>query len=404
MLRIGLTGGVGAGKSTVAERFREHGAVVIDADVIAREVVEPGTEGLAELVEAFGVGVLDARGALNRPVLAEKVFSQEDQRLKLNSILHPRIAARTRELMAAVPESTIVVHDVPLLVENDLGAHYHLTIVVHASEDTRLRRLVQFRGMSEVDARNRILAQASDEQRREAADVWLINEGSHDVVLAQVDRLWSDRLVPFEANIRLRRARTPSPARIAPYDHQWPAQARRAMARLRAASGTGALRIDHIGATAVPGLPARDIIDLQITVSALSNADAFSERLIDSGFLRAEGEWFDEPQDGSSDPWPKRFHYSADPARPINVHVRSTQTPAWRLALLFRDWLRENPDERLAYASVKEELATRYATDVSVDGDTAESYAAAKRQWVNQAFFRAEEWAMRTGWSLRQHD
>src|SRR5690349_19395640 len=129
MLRVGLTGGIGSGKSTVARRLAEHGAVVIDADKIAREVVEPGTDGLAEIHAAFGDDVI-SDGALDRAALAQRVFTDETARATLNGIVHPRIGARTGELMAAAPADAIVVHDVPLLVENHLGPAYHLVLVV----------------------------------------------------------------------------------------------------------------------------------------------------------------------------------------------------------------------------------------------------------------------------------
>ena len=160
MLRVGLTGGIGAGKSTVAARLAEHGAVVIDADAIAREVVEPGTPGLAELAEAFGREILTPHGELDRQALAAKAFSDEESRKRLNAIVHPKIGARTAELTAAAAPDAILVHDVPLLVENGIGALYHLTIVVDAPVETRVRRLVESRGMAEQDARARIAAQA----------------------------------------------------------------------------------------------------------------------------------------------------------------------------------------------------------------------------------------------------
>ncbi|MEU0515555.1 dephospho-CoA kinase [Amycolatopsis sp. NPDC006125] len=393
MLRVGLSGGIGAGKSTVAARLVEHGAVHVDADAIAREVVEPGTEGLAKVVEAFGADVLGEDGRLNRPALAAKAFADEDSRRRLNGILHPLIGARTAERMAEVPPDGIVLHDVPLLVEGGYAPNYHLVVIVDAPEETRVRRLTELRGMSEADARARIKAQASDEQRRAVADVWLDNSGAAEDVLSEVDRLWRERLVPFEENVRLRRPRPPMPPKVVPYDGTWPAQAARALARLRLLTAGRALRVDHIGSTSVPGLPAKDVLDLQVTVSTLAQADEFADVLSDAGFLRAEGEWWDDPQ-GGGERWEKRFHYGADPARPVNVHVRSTATPAWRLALLFAAWLRANPDERDAYAEVKAALAEAHATDASVD-----AYAEAKQSWVNEGFQRAEEWAERTGWS-----
>ncbi|TVT59357.1 dephospho-CoA kinase [Amycolatopsis rhizosphaerae] len=394
MLRVGLTGGIGAGKSTVATRLAEHGAVLIDADALAREVVEPGTPGLAALTEAFGPEILTAEGTLDRPALAARAFADEASRQRLNGILHPLIGARTAELMAAAPPDAIVVHDVPLLVEGRLGAAYHLVLVVDAPVETRIRRLVDVRGMSEDDARARIAAQASEEQRRAAADVWLDNGGTPDVVLAEVDRLWADRLVPFEANIRLRRPRTPQSPVIVPYDPEWPAQAERALARIRMVAGERAVRADHIGSTSVPGLPAKDLLDLQLTVSTVEDADALADALSDAGFPRAEGEWFDDPQSGA-EPWVKRFHFGADPGRRVNLHVRTLQTPAWRLALLFPAWLRATPAERDAYAAVKRKLAEAHANDGNGAG-----YATEKQGWVNAAFERAEAWAAETGWTV----
>ncbi|HJQ45442.1 MAG TPA: dephospho-CoA kinase [Amycolatopsis sp.] len=393
MLRVGLTGGIGAGKSTVAARLAEHGAVLIDADVIAREVVEPGTEGLAELIAAFGDGILTPEGALDRPALAARAFGDAASRARLNGIVHPRIGARTAELMAEVAPDAIVVHDVPLLVENGMGPRYHLVLNVGAPVETRVRRLVEVRGMTEADARVRIAAQAQEPQRRAVADVWLDNGSTQDVVLAQVDRLWADRLVPFEANVRLRRPRADRSPKIVPYDETWPVQAERALDRIRVAVGERALRADHIGSTSVPGLPAKDILDLQLTAATLDDADEFADALSEAGFVRATGEWWDDAPDGDGT-WPKRFHFGADPARPVNLHVRSPQTPAWRLALLFPAWLRDNPAERDAYAEVKRKLADAHAGDGSV-----ESYAAEKQEWVSAAFRRAEDWASRTGWT-----
>ena len=393
MLRVGLTGGIGAGKSTVANRLAEHGAVLVDSDRIAREVVEPGTEGLARLVEEFGAGILAADGSLDRPVLAAKAFADDESRRRLNAIVHPLVGARTGELMAAAKPDSVVVHDIPLLVENGLATAYHLVVIVDAPVEVRVRRLVSARGMAEDDARARIRAQASTEQRRAVADVWLDNGGAEDAVLAEVDALWADRLVPFEANVRLRRPRPPMSPKIAGYDLTWPAQAERVLARVRAAAGELVRRADHIGSTAIPGLPAKDVLDLQLTVSALDDADTLRELLGDAGFPRLAGDWCDDAQDGG-EPWPKRLHVGADPKRPVNLHVRSVETPAWRLALLFRDYLRVHPDERDDYRDVKLRLAEAHAGDGSV-----EAYADEKQEWVNAAFGRAEKWAAATGWT-----
>lgn len=152
MLRVGLSGGIGSGKSTVSARLSELGAVVIDADAIAREVVAPGTRALAEIVARFGSAVVTAEGALDRPALGQVVFADPAARRDLESITHPRIAERTAELMAAAPADAVVVHDVPLLVEKSMGSSYDLVVIVWASEQERLRRLVRDRGMNPEEA------------------------------------------------------------------------------------------------------------------------------------------------------------------------------------------------------------------------------------------------------------
>lgn len=397
MLRVGLTGGIGSGKSTVARRLAEHGAVVIDADRIAREVVEPGTDGLAELRTAFGDDII-SDGALDRAELARRVFTDEAARATLNGIVHPRIGARTAELMAAAPRDAVIVHDVPLLVENHLGPAYHLVLVVHAPEEERVHRVVRDRGMDEQDARARIRAQATEEARRAAADVWLDNGGSPDEVLAVVDGLWADRLVRYEANVRLdRRARYGTPRLVEP-DPTWPAQADRLRGRIAHAAGDLARRVDHIGSTSVAGLPAKDVIDLQVTVASIADADAMAHQLAAAGFPKAPEIDHDNPKPYAPDvaQWQKRFHGCADPGRVTNVHLRVEGSPGWRYALLFPDWLRANPAERDDYLAVKKDLAARFATD----DDTA-NYADAKEAWFDAAGPRAEEWAQRCGWQPR---
>ena len=188
-MRVGLTGGVGAGKSTVAKLLAEHGAVIIDADAIAREVVEPGTPGFAAVVDAFGDEVVGADGALDRPKLASIVFADDEQRSRLNAIVHPLVGQRTTELMSAAPDGAIVVYDVPLLVESGLAEGFDFVLVVEASVPTRLARLAA-RGMPEDDARNRIAAQASDEQRRAVANAVVRNDGSLDDLRVQVEDVW----------------------------------------------------------------------------------------------------------------------------------------------------------------------------------------------------------------------
>jgi len=377
VLRVGLTGGIGAGKSTVARRLADHGAVVVDADRIAREVVEPGTDGLAAVVEAFGPGVLDDDGRLDRPALGRVVFADEQARLRLNAIVHPRIAVRTHELFAAAPADAVVVHDVPLLVENRLGAGYHLVLVVHAPAPERVRRLVAERGMAEADALARVSAQADDDARRAAADVWLDNTGAPQVVLAAVDDLWAGRLVPFEAGVRSRRP-APRPAHVAVVDPDptWPAQAARVVARVAAAAAGRAHQVDHVGPTAVPGLPAEDVLDIQLVVDDRAAADAVREALEDAGFPPAGGDRWD----GSSDRGvpPERLHAACDPGRAADVHVRTATSPAVREQLVLRDWLREHGTERDAYAAVQRAAAG--------------AYRAATRPWLRDALSRALAW------------
>jgi dephospho-CoA kinase len=394
MLRVGLTGGIGSGKSTVAGRLAEHGAVVIDADRIAREVVEPGTDGLAELTAAFGADIL-AGDSLDRAKLAAKVFTDEHARATLNGIVHPRIGARTAELMAAAPQDAVVVHDVPLLVENRLGPAYHLVLVVDAPEEVRVHRVVHDRGMTEQDARARIRAQASEADRRAVADVWLDNGGAPDEVLAVVDELWADRLVRYESNVRLHRRAGYGTPRLADADPTWPAQADRLRARITTAAGGLARRVDHIGSTAVPGLPAKDVIDLQVTVESMAAADELGDQLAAAGFPKLPAIDGDNPKPYAPDPqqWRKRFHAAADPGRPANVHLRVEGSPGWRFALLLTDWLRANPAERDDYLAVKRELAHRFEAD-----DDSDRYAEAKEAWFDAAGPRAEDWATRTGW------
>lgn len=196
MLRIGLTGGIGSGKSTVSELLAARGAVVIDADRIAREVVEPGTPGLTAVVEAFGKDVLRADGSLDRPALASVVFADPEARKRLDGIVHPLVRARAAELAAAAPGDALVVHDVPLLVETGQAASYDVVLVVQADPETRVFRLVR-RGLTEEDARARMAAQATDEQRRTVADVVLDNSGTEDELAAQVDRFWTERVQPL---------------------------------------------------------------------------------------------------------------------------------------------------------------------------------------------------------------
>jgi dephospho-CoA kinase len=197
MLRVGLSGGIGSGKSTVARALARRGAIVIDADAIAREVVEPGQPGLAAVAERFGAEVLDGEGRLDRPKLAALVFDDPAARADLNAIVHPLVAAETARRLAAAPSDAVVVMDVPLLVEAARSG-YDLVVIVEAPEPVRLERLVA-RGMTPGDARRRMTAQASDAERRRVADVVLDNSGSEEDLEHQVDALWAQLTASLRA-------------------------------------------------------------------------------------------------------------------------------------------------------------------------------------------------------------
>jgi dephospho-CoA kinase len=193
MLTVGLTGGIGAGKSAVAGLLVSYGAVLVDADRIAREVVEPGTEGLAAVVAEFGAGVLAPGGGLDRPKLGAIVFADEERRLALNAIVHPLVRRRSEQLQEAAGRDAIVVHDVPLLTENGLAPLYDVVVVVDAEPATQLDRLVRLRGMTEDEARSRMAAQATREQRLAVADLVIRNDGPLAALEPQVRAVW-DRL------------------------------------------------------------------------------------------------------------------------------------------------------------------------------------------------------------------
>lgn len=202
MQRIGLTGGIAAGKSVAAQRLRELGAVVVDSDELAREAVVPGSAGLDAVVEAFGEGVLAPDGSLDRPALASVVFADPAARARLDAIVHPivrRLSAEREAAAAAVDHGAVVVHDIPLLVETGQADAFHVLVVVHAPAVLRVERLVRLRGMSRDDAERRVAAQAADDDRLAVADVVLDGTGSDEDLRAQVDDLW-DRLAVERAD------------------------------------------------------------------------------------------------------------------------------------------------------------------------------------------------------------
>lgn len=373
MLRIGLSGGIGAGKSTVSSTFHELGGIIVDGDVIAREVVEPGTVGLARLVEAFGEEILLPDGALNRPALAAIAFPDDEKRATLNGIVHPLVAERRAELIASAPPDAVIVEDIPLLVESKMAPLFPLVVIVHADEEVRVQRLISYRGFSEQDARTRIAAQATVEERRAVADVWLENTGSQDDLVQRAKQLWFNRILPFARNLQAGEP-VAAPLQPVPFDHTWADQAARIVARLQTACGHRVVRVDHVGPTAVPGMDAPDVIDVQVTVESLEIADELADALRAVGYLpladgvdavesdaRSTVAEFDHTEDAAL--WRSRLHASADPGRPTNVHLRVAGWPNQQYALLFTDWLRANP-----------------GADIS------------------DAYRRAWEWADATGW------
>jgi dephospho-CoA kinase len=293
-----LSGGIGAGKSAVSGLLRERGAVVVDADALAREVVAAGTPGLGAVVAAFGEDLLLPDGNLDRPALGQRVFADPDARRRLEQIVHPLVGQRTGELLATAPADAIVVHDVPLLVEKRMGPAYHLVVIVGAPAATRVDRLVTLRGMSEADARSRLDAQADDEARRAAADVWLDNSGDLAGLAAQVEALWQERLLPYEQNLRTRRP-APLPTEPVPHDPEWPRQAARLAARLELVTGG---RVEQTGPAVAPDALAPDVLDLELSLPGADNAQVV---LADAGF----------PAVGD------RRHASADPGRPARLRV-----------------------------------------------------------------------------------
>lgn len=189
VLRVGLTGGVASGKSTVSARLAELGAVVVDADLLARQVVAPGTDGLDAVVAEFGPEVLTSAGELDRPALGAIVFADEEKRRALEAIIHPLVRAAGAELEAAAGDDAVVVHDIPLLVETGQEQSFDVVVVVDSPVEEQISRMVEHRTMSEPDARARVAAQASREQRLAAADVVIDNTGTVDDLIRRVDEV-----------------------------------------------------------------------------------------------------------------------------------------------------------------------------------------------------------------------
>jgi dephospho-CoA kinase len=212
-----------------------------------------------------------------------------------------------------------------------------------------------------------------------------------DEKTGQIDQLWADRLMPFEANLRAsRRAPRRQDALLTDPDRTWPVQAHRLIGRLRFSAGGQIIRVDHIGSTSVPGLPAKQLIDIQVVVADLARAVRVAEAARRAGFVHVPGQWFGTDRHGVDHA--EEVVVDADPGRPVNINIRPADAPIWRETLLFRDWLRSHDDERDAYAAMKRQLAQR--PDHGVD-----DYGSDKMPWISAALARAEDWAAAAGWS-----
>lgn len=407
MLVVGLTGGIASGKSTAARTLADLGAVVVDADALSREVLRPGTPGLAAVVDRFGPGVLEPDGSLARGALASRVFSDESARADLEAIVHPAVGAAFEQRVAEAPGDAVVVHDVPLLAENGLAPRYHLVLVTQSDPAERVRRAVTERGMTREAVLARIAAQASDSERRAIADVVLDTTAPLEVVRREIEVLWRDRLVPYEENVRNRRCAPRALAALVdpPRADPWDAQAARLLARVRLAGGELVHDAAHIGSTAVPGMPAKDVIDLQVGVASRADAEDLAPRLAAAGFPSVRHVDHDDaraPLAGYADAptlgWAKLFCANADPGRAVNLHVRVTGSQGWLWALAFRDWLRSDLGAHARYLALKRETleATR---DQLTHQDPTGAYAVAKDSWWRtHAAPELANWVERTDW------
>nr|WP_297422413.1 dephospho-CoA kinase [uncultured Actinotalea sp.] len=388
MLHIGLTGGIGAGKSTVAATLARLGAVVLDADALAREAVAPGSAGLAAVIAAFGRGVLAADGGLDRAAMARVVFGDDDARQRLEAIVHPRVRELTAARVALLPADAVVVHDVPLIVEKGLAPGYHLVVVVSAPAEERVRRLVTDRGMAEPEARRRIAAQADDAARHAVADVWVDTDRPRQAVDEEVQALWRDRLVQYGRNVVERRpAHRDDRGVITPPDgfSAWDVQAARLVPRLRRVGGARVVDVEHVGATAVPGVPAEDVVEIQVGVASPEDAEALAEAWADAGFPAVHERAVPAG----------RLHRNADPARAVDLVVRVAGSPAWRDALALRDWLRADAAARTELVAARRDAADRGGTP---GRHPWRARGAAQQDWLTGRRSRLEAWAGATGW------
>lgn len=313
MLRIGLTGGIAAGKSVVARHFRDLGAVLVDADVLARAALEPGSEGLHEVVAAFGRSVLGADGGLDRAALGRLVFADDRARGQLNGIVHPRVRSAAAQLIDAAPEDAIVVEDIPLLVETGQAARFHLVVVVDAPDEERVARMVEQRSMERTDAMQRIAAQSSRAERLREADAVLVNDAALEDLLAATRALWHGRVVPFRDNLAAHR-----PAALPPSTNEGldgtSALGRRIVAKLEASLPEGTALpavLDEAVRTASDDVTATRV---RLPLRRASESAQVSLALAAAGFPRAASR--NHPETGSG-----TVHRSADPALDVAILV-----------------------------------------------------------------------------------
>ena len=332
MLRIGLTGGIAAGKSVVARRFAELGAVLVDADVLARAAVEPGSEGLRAVVSAFGPEILGADDALDRPALGRLVFADAAARERLNAIVHPRVRAAAAALIDGAPEDAVVVEDIPLLVETGQAARFHLVVVGDAPDALRIERMVDRRGMERGDAERRIAAQASRETRLRAADAVIVNDSGVDELLAVTDELWRTRILPFRDNLAAGRAADGSGARPTAGLAGTSGLMDRIRGKLDTVLPAGcSVDPDEASCAGSDGmqdrapveLPAVDTqASLRVSVPLAGDAGAASDAVAGAGFPR------DERAAGHGGRPPTALHRAADPALDVTVAVGPDAAPA----------------------------------------------------------------------------
>ncbi|WP_161632050.1 dephospho-CoA kinase [Nakamurella lactea] len=309
-LIVAVTGGIGAGKSTVSAGLAARGGVVIDADRLARDVVAPGTTGLTAVTEAFGRGVLTPDGSLDRGALGRIVFADPAALVRLEAITHPLVRALAAERIAAVPADAIAVNDIPLIRAMPEAARYHLVIGVGvADEEIRVRRLIA-RGHTEPDARSRIAAQISDVERRRLADVWIDNSGPVQDLEQAIDALWT-RVTTFAAQ---RRAGAPAAHRTSPDVRGMTELEATAMTAARVSAACGG-RAPELSTASVDGA-----LSMTVLLDDPADLDRFRPVLADAGF---------PPIAAGHQGAVWRFG-SADPGRNLNLYLRVRDRSAGR--------------------------------------------------------------------------